>query len=175
MSVLVPSRKSKHSLLHRAEAELNLIPLIDILSVMVAFLLVYSTNVEIVQNAKGIAIPQSTSESQPKQSVIVMVTKDQLFVQGELITTVEDIRASNDSSVEALRAVLERPMLAGANQADTEAWLESREITVLADKALPYAVLKKVMSTCTAASYGKISLAVIEKEQPAQVASSTAA
>jgi len=46
---------------------------------------------------------------------------------------------------------------------------------VLADKALPYAVLKKVMSTCTAASYGKISLAVIEKELPAQVASSTAA
>ncbi len=97
MSLLVPSRKSKHSLLHRAEAELNLIPLIDILSVMVAFLLVYSTNVEIVQNAKGIAIPQSSSESQPKQSVVVMVTKDQLFVQGELITTVEEIRASTEA------------------------------------------------------------------------------
>jgi biopolymer transport protein TolR len=171
MSMLVPSRKSKHSLLHRAEAELNLIPLIDILSVMVAFLLVYSTNVEIVQNAKGIAIPQSSSESQPKQSVVVMVTKDQLFVQGELITTVEEIRASEEPSVDALRAVLERPMLAG-DQAATEEAMASREITVLADKGLPYAVLKKVMSTCTAASYGKISLAVIEKELPAQIASS---
>jgi len=171
MSLLVPSRKSKHSLLHRAEAELNLIPLIDILSVMVAFLLVYSTNVEIVQNAKGIAIPQSSSESQPKQSVVVMVTKDQLFVQGELITTVEEIRASTEPSVEPLRAVLERPMLV-ADQAAAEEAMASREITVLADKTLPYAVLKKVMSTCTAASYGKISLAVIEKELPAQVASS---
>lgn len=174
MSLLVPSRKSKYSLLHRAEAELNLIPLIDILSVMVAFLLVYSTNVEIVQNAKGIAIPQSNSESQPKQSVVVMVTKDQLFVQGELITTVAEIRASAEPSVEPLRAVLERPMLVG-DRAETEDSMASREITVLADKALPYAVLKKVMSTCTAASYGKISLAVIEKELPAQVASSTAA
>ena len=171
MSVLVPSCKSKFSLLHRAEAELNLIPLIDILSVMVAFLLVYSTNVEIVQNAKGIAIPQSSSESQPKQSVVVMVTKDQLFVQGELITTVEEIRASTEPSVDPLRAVLERPMLVGASAATEEA-MASREITVLADKGLPYAVLKKVMSTCTAASYGKISLAVIEKELPAQVASS---
>lgn len=171
MSMLVPSQKSKHSLLHRAEAELNLIPLIDILSVMVAFLLVYSTNVEIVQNAKGIAIPQSSSESQPKQSVVVMVTKDQLFVQGELITTVEEIRASTEPSVDPLRAVLERPMLTG-DQAATEEAMASREITVLADKGLPYAVLKKVMSTCTAASYGKISLAVIEKELPAQVASS---
>ncbi len=51
--------------------------------------------------------------------------------------------------------------------------MSSREITVLADKTLPYSVLKKVMSTCTAASYGKLSLAVIEKELPAQVASAT--
>ena len=64
MSVLTPSRsKMKNSLHHRVDAELNLIPLIDILSVMVAFLLVYSTNVEVVQNAKGIEIPQSSSES----------------------------------------------------------------------------------------------------------------
>jgi biopolymer transport protein ExbD len=174
MSVLIPLSKSKHSLLHRAEAELNLIPLIDILSVMVAFLLVYSTNVEIVQNAKGIAIPQSTAESQPKQSVVVMVTKDQLFVQGELITTVEEIRASKEQSVEPLRAVLERPMLANADQAAMDEWLATREITVLADKSLPYAVLKKVMSTCTAASYGKISLAVIEKELPAGASPTTA-
>ena len=175
MSTLIPSRsKSKHGLLHRDEAELNLIPLIDILSVMVAFLLVYSTNVEIVQNAKGIAIPQSNSESQPKQSVIVMVTKDQLFVQGELITTVEEIRASSEPSVDALRVVLERPMLVSASQAAVDESLASREITVLADKSLPYAVLKKVMSTCTAASYGKISLAVIEKELPAGASPTTA-
>ena len=112
MSVLVPSRsKMKNSLHHRVDAELNLIPLIDILSVMVAFLLVYSTNVEVVQNAKGIAIPQSSSESQPKQSVVVMVTKDQVFVQGELVANVQEIRDSTDSSVAPLRAVLERPML----------------------------------------------------------------
>ena len=37
---------------------------------------------------------------------------------------------------------------------------------MLADKTLPYEVVKKVMATCTAASYGKISLAVLEKELP---------
>ena len=31
---------------------------------------------------------------------------------------------------------------------------------------LPYEVLKKVMSTCTDADYGKVSLAVIQKEKP---------
>jgi biopolymer transport protein TolR len=42
------------SLLNRAkpreDAELNLIPLIDVMSVLVAFLLVYTMDVEIVQN-----------------------------------------------------------------------------------------------------------------------------
>ena len=36
----------------------------------------------------------------------------------------------------------------------------------MADKALPYEVLKRVMATCTDADYGRISLAVIQKEKP---------
>ena len=41
---------------------------------------------------------------------------------------------------------------------------EERELTLLADKSIQFKVLKKIMSTCTAAGYGKISLAVIQKE-----------
>jgi biopolymer transport protein ExbD len=156
------------------DAELNLIPLIDILSVMVAFLLVYSTNVEVVQNAKGVEIPQSNAEVQPKQSVVVMVTKENLFVQGELVATMDQIESSKDRSIEALRAVLERPMLVDSHADPSGEWLASREITVLADKALPYAIVKKVMTTCTAASYGKISLAVIEREAPVTQAATPA-
>jgi biopolymer transport protein ExbD len=48
--------------------------------------------------------------------------------------------------------------------------VSSREITVMGDKDLPYDVVKKVMATCTAANYGKISLAVMRKEEPVRVA-----
>jgi biopolymer transport protein ExbD len=158
-------RKKEHHLRHRVDAELNLIPLIDILSVMVAFLLVYSADVEVVQNTKGVEIPQSTAKDQPNQSVVVMITKTHLFVQGELVANIADIRDPAVLQIEPLRAVLDRPMLTSgvaANNVDNA----SREITVLADKSLPYEVVKKVMATCTAASYGKISLAVLEKELP---------
>ena len=67
---------AQHHLRHKADAELNLIPLIDILSVLVAFLLVYSTEVEVIQNSKGIEIPQSIAQAAPKESVVVMITKD---------------------------------------------------------------------------------------------------
>ena len=79
-----------HHLYQREDAHLNLIPMIDILSVMVAFLLVYSANVEVVQNSKGVEIPQSSAEAQPKQSVVVMITRDQLFVQGEMVASMAE-------------------------------------------------------------------------------------
>jgi len=165
MSTLLPVRTRMKNMMHyAADTELNLIPLIDILSVMVAFLLVYSTNVEVVQNAKGVEIPQSTAEAEPKQSVVVMITTDQLFVQGELVASLAEIRDSHTPYIEPLRAVLARPMLAAKAAEAGNAWLASHEITVLADKSLPYDVVRKVMATCTAASYGKISLAVIEKD-----------
>lgn len=157
-------RMAQHHLRHKADAQLNLIPLIDILSVMVAFLLVYSTEVEVIQNSKGIEIPQSIAQTAPKQSVVVMITREDLFVQGEYITTVKDIEATKTPLIAPLSAALKRPMLVG--QATTEQDIAQREITIMADKALPYEVLKRVMQTCTDADYGKISLAVIQKEKP---------
>lgn len=162
----MPKRNRRMALHHARrgeDVELNLIPLIDIMSVMVAFLLVYSANVEVIQNSKGVQIPQSIAEEQPKKSVVVMITKDQLFVQGELVMGIEEIRSTNDPLVDRLSAVLTRPML------ETDAVgeeLAAREITVIADKSLPYEVVKRVMSTCTREGYGKISLAVLEKETP---------
>ncbi len=157
-------RMAQHHLRHRADAQLNLIPLIDILSVMVAFLLVYSTEVEVIQNSKGIEIPQSIAQTAPKQSVVVMVTTRDLFVQGEYITSVAQIQAGRGALIEPLSAALKRPMLVG--QEMTERAIAQREITIMADKSLPYEVLKRVMQTCTDADYGRISLAVIQKEKP---------
>ena len=93
-----------------------------------------------------------------------MLTKDELFVQGEPIASVAEISATNGDIIAPLREALKRPTLVG--QEVTEKDLAEREITVMGDKALPYEVLKKVMRTCTDADYGKISLAVLQKDKP---------
>jgi biopolymer transport protein ExbD len=149
----------------REDAHLNLIPMIDILSVLVAFLLVYSTEVEVIQNPKSVAIPESRTEVRPKQSVVVMVTKDAVLVQGETVASLAEVNDPRTQLVEPLRQVLQRP-IAGLDAAARDAALTSREVTVLADKDLPYEVLRKVLATCSAAAYGKISLAVMQKEKP---------
>ena len=149
----------------REDAHLNLIPMIDILSVLVAFLLVYSTEVEVIQNSKGVSIPESQTDVRPKQSVVVMVTTDAVFVQGERVASIEEVTDPHTELVASLRNVLQRP-IAGLDAAARDAALTSKEVTVLADKDLPYEVLRKVLATCTAAAYGKISLAVLQKEKP---------
>jgi len=162
MSLLTPFRRK-----HREDAELNLIPLIDIMSVLVAFLLVYTTEVEVVQNSKGVEVPMSTAQTLPKQSVLVMITVDSLFVQGELVATTADVRDQKALQIDALKAVLSRPMASAGTLAEQQAALSTREITVLADKSLPYEIVRKVMGTCTSAAYGKLSLAVLEKQTTA--------
>ena len=156
-------RMAEHHIRHRADAALNLVPLIDILTVMVSFLLVYSTEVEIIQNTKGIEIPQSIAQAQPHHSDVVMITKPDLFVQGERIASVNEARAGGQI-IAPLRAALERPMLVGREMSERD--IAAREITIMADKSLPYEVLKKVMATCTDANYGRISLAVLQKDEP---------
>ncbi len=160
-------RMLQHQLRNKADAELNLIPMIDILSVMVSFLLVYSTEVEVVQNTKGIEMPESISQQKPKETVVVMLTKDELFVQGERVASLQEVRDGEGLIVAPLRDALKRPTLVG--QAMTDKEIADREITVMADKAIPYEVLKKVMSTCTDADYGKLSFALTQKDKAVDI------
>lgn len=143
------------------DPELNLIPMIDIMSVMVAFLLIYSTEVEVVQNAQNVEIPVSTAETKPAETVVVTITKDLLLVQGDVVATMEQVRDPETALIEPLREYLSRPLSTKSGAAQ-QAALAHREITVLADRGLPYEVIRKVMTTCTAAAYDKLSLAVLE-------------
>ena len=160
-------RMMTHHLRNKNESELNLIPMIDILSVLVSFLLVYSTEVEVVQNTKGIEIPESIVTAKPRETVVVTVTKDEVFVQGERVASVAEVKASESLIIVPLREALQRPRLIGQRMAERE--LAEREVTVMADKTLPYEVLKKVMQTATSADFGRISFATIEKDKAADL------
>jgi len=41
--------------------------------------------------------------------------------------------------------------------------IADREVTIMGDRELPYRLLKRVMASCTAADYGRISLAVMQR------------
>jgi biopolymer transport protein ExbD len=157
-------RMAMHHARNKAGFELNLIPLIDILSVMVSFLLVYSTEVEVLQNSRNIDVPQSIAKQAPRQSVVLMITKTDVYVQATHVSSVADLTADKEPIMAPLRAALKNPQVVGQQVAERE--IANREVTIMADKSLPYEVLKKVMATCTDSDYGKISLATLQKEKP---------
>jgi biopolymer transport protein ExbD len=145
-----------------------LIPFIDMMTILVVFLLVHTADVDILPNTKSISIPQSVSQLKPHETVVVMATKDMIFVNGRPVTPISEILSMPDdqSIVAPLRAALVAQadtVLRDAAKDDQAA----REITIMGDKNLPYRVLKRLMATCTDANYGKVSLAVVEQERAA--------
>jgi biopolymer transport protein ExbD len=141
-----------------------LVPFIDMLTMLVVFLLLHSSDVEILPNTKNITIPESIAEIKPRETVVVMLTRDDLLVNGRVIAKIADLKAADAQLViEPLRAALKEQTDSSLRTAAQEDQAE-REITIMGDKGTPFAVLKRVMATATAADYGKVSLAVIQRE-----------
>jgi biopolymer transport protein ExbD len=146
----------------RAIPKLNLTSLMDVFTILVFFLMVNSANVEVLQQPKQIALPESVVEAKPRETVVIFVSKDEVLVQGVPVARVADIQATGNAEIGPISARLAElsESVIGLN---TQAVAKSQEVTVLADKAVPFNVLKKVMATCTAQGYTRVSLAVVEK------------
>lgn len=139
---------------------INLIPMMDVLCVLVFFLLFHSFN-STLPDAQ-IALPASVVETRPRETVAIVVSPEVVMVQGEAVISTPRLLDDSIGIVYEIRERLEQ--LRNIIETSTNTAAESREITLLADKTIPFKVLKKIMSTCTASGYEKLSLAVIQKE-----------
>jgi biopolymer transport protein ExbD len=141
---------------------LNLTPLMDVFTILVFFLLFHSSGGDILETPKQIKLPDSVVETKPRETVVIMVSPEVVLVQGEAVVSTPELFEDRIRSVaeitERLKQ-LERNIIG----ISTKTIAESKEVTILADKTIPFKVLKKIMSTCTESGYGRISLAVIQK------------
>jgi biopolymer transport protein ExbD len=143
----------------KQSSKLNLVSLMDIFTILVFFLLVNSSDVEILQTNKSIELPDSTSEQRPGTNLVVTVSENSVVVGGRPVATVEDILAAEDNNISGLAAELKYQ----ANRSgplSPERAQAGRPVTIMGDKDVPYTVLKKIMTTCAANEYRNISLAV---------------
>jgi biopolymer transport protein TolR len=163
------ARMDRHHKRHKRNATLNLVSLMDIFTILVFFLLVNSSDVEVLPSAKDVSLPESIADTKARETVVVLVTDTELLVQGRVVANLADVMARDDLVIPELRAALvsqtDRVLRRDANED-----IAKREVTIMGDKEIPYRLLRKVMATCTAADYGQLSLAVIEKSSAAQMA-----
>jgi biopolymer transport protein TolR len=161
---VTPYRIKKHRQRGHHGSHMALVPFIDMLTMLVVFLLLHSSDVEILPNTKNITIPQSVADLKPRETVVIMVTTEDILVNGASVAKIAELKPNDPQLIIGkLRDALKTQTDSSLRNAAQED-LADREVTIMGDKGTPFSVLKRVMATATAADYGKVSLAVIQRE-----------
>ncbi|MEM7099557.1 MAG: biopolymer transporter ExbD [Pseudomonadota bacterium] len=136
-------------------ATLNLVSLMDIFTILVFFLMVNSSEVEVLQTSSEIKLPDSNSEQRPENNIVISVSHDDLIVQGRPVAQIKELTGSEELVIEGLKTEL-------AYQAARKGEMPEGgfEVTVMGDKELPYWLLKKILMTCQSTDFARVSLAV---------------
>ena len=137
---------------------LNLIPMMDVLTVLVLFLLFHSFQGELPE--QRLELPDSVVDTRPRETLAIVVNPEAVMVQGEPVVSTSELYEDRITMVAQIKVRLQE-----LEQDIGVTAPEGKEITLLADKTIPFKVLKKIMSTCTASGYGRISLAVVQKAE----------
>lgn len=148
---------------NKSMVDLNLVSLIDVFTILIFFLLSNSTEVQNLQTPRAVQLPESTATQSPKETLVVVVSNQDIVVEGREVARVADVMAAGGDLIPGLKAELDvlakRPVV-GASQ-DTAA--ASQAITIMGDREIPYQLLRKVMYTCARANFADVSFAVRRK------------
>jgi len=141
---------------------LMLTSLMDTFTILVFFLLFHMSNGAFLEAPKQIKLPGSVVEAKPRETVVIMVSPEVVLVQGQAVISTPELLGDGIERVPGITERLEQ-LERNIIGITTQGIVEGKEVTILADKTIPFRVLKKIMSTCTDSGYGRISLAVIQK------------
>ena len=141
---------------------MNLTSLMDVFTILVFFLLVNSGSVEILDAPKDVQLPESQVETKPRETVIIFVSPEEILVQGVPAGLVEDVLAGDQAPLDNVKIRLTQ-LSANVIGISTKTVAATKEVTILADKSVPFTVVRQIMSTCTGAGYENVSLAVVQK------------
>ncbi len=153
-------RMERHHKRNSRIPAMNLVSLMDIFTILVFFLLVNSSDGEVLPSTRSVALPESIAEHKPRENVVVMITGKDILVQGIRAASTEDangVTGRIDGLIAALVAQQKRLVLPGS------AGEAALEVTIMGNKDIPYSLLRQVMASCTEAGYERISLAVLQK------------
>ena len=155
-------RLKRHYRRNKSQGKMNLVSLMDIFTILVFFLMVNSSSdVQVLNQNSTIKLPDSTAQQPPGDVLALTVTDQDILVNGRLVVK-RDAFQTFDGQVEpSLKEELDYQ----ASRSTAPVPDAGRPITILADRELPYELLKKIMSTCVDAGYASISLAVNQRTE----------
>jgi biopolymer transport protein ExbD len=165
MKPLTPlERRKERKARDHNQVDMNLVSLIDVFTLLIFFLMSNTGAVETLASPRAVKLPESKSQKAPKETVLVVVTGSEILVASKVVATVAEALKVDGDIVEPVKAALEfeasREVIRKENEAD------SKRVTIMGDKDIPYRLLKKVMVSAARAGYTDVSFAVRQRFEP---------
>lgn len=147
-------------------ADLLITPLVDMFVIIVLFLIAnFSATGEILMMTKDIQLPEAKNVEEVKMVPVVMVSSEEIVVDGTSVARLADIESAEYLNIPALEEKLRElrkksedlHSLAG----DGEGF--KGDINIQGHREVTFKYIKKVMFSCATAGYGNINFAVMNK------------
>ena len=142
--------------------DMNLVSLIDIFTILIFFLMSSAAGVEILNTSKAVKLPESHADKMPRETVVIVVAGQDILVDGRKVATVDEALATAGDEIAPLRAEL--ALHAGKQVVRAENKAQSKSVTIMGDKDIPYQLLRKVMFTAARANFSDVSFAVRRRD-----------
>ena len=148
---------------NQSMVDMNLVSLIDVFTILIFFLM-SNVGVETLASTRAVQLPESLSQKAPKETLLVTVTASEILVGDKVVAAVRDAIAVDGDLIQPLKAALDveasREVILKENETD------SKRVTIMGDKDIPYRLLRKVMFTAARAGYSDVSFAVRQRFEP---------
>ena len=141
--------------------DMNLVSLIDVFTILIFFLLSNAGGVEILPSPKAVKLPESIAEKAPRDTVVVVVSASEIVVDGRKVANVADVLAMEGDLIAPLKAELDLQANRQVIRKENEA--QSKQLTIMGDKDIPYRLLRKIMVTSAKANFSDVSFAVRQR------------
>ena len=99
--------RAHHKARNTQQLDLNLTALVDVFTILIFFLLSSSGTVDVLPPSKAVTLPDSNAEQSPKETLVVVVSKADIVVEGRRVAAVADVMARPDDLIEPLKAELD--------------------------------------------------------------------
>lgn len=157
-------KRNRRIKIRSVHTPLRLTSMMDILTVLLLFLLKsFVVEGEVMTPIPGVDLPESSSDTTPRAAVVIAIFDDSVMMDGDVVASVSSVVASPDLLIESLAARLDEARIKAENIARYRGGEEVFEgkVSIQGDRDINFAILQRVMFTCTVSGYEDISLAVI--------------
>ncbi len=148
-------------------ADLNVVPMVDMMTMLVIFLLQqFSATGEVLYMQKDIKLPDARHGQQIEVAPVIAINATQVVISGQRVAEVQELEKDPSQIIaplaDKLRDEKKRWDFIHQNDGDREKnW--KGEVNVQADVKIPFRVLRRVMASAAEAGYGNVNFATLEE------------